>query len=232
MTRAGVNFSDNIDKKLGELEDEGHTPVCLAVDNEFVGLFALSDRPKEEAELVIKQMQSLGIDVWMFTGDNIRTATVVASKLGITNVMGDMLPKDKMEQVKQLQKQGKIVAMVGDGINDSPALTQSDVGFAVAAGTDIAIEAASVVLMKSDLKDVLVALHLSRRVFRHIQLNFTWAFFYNLLGIPIAAGILYPANGAYIPPAFAGLSEILSSVPVVLFPLFLHLYKPPSLSME
>lgn len=201
--------------------------MCLGVDGVFVGLLALSDVPKDEAEPVVRRMQAMGLEVWMLSGDNTRTATAVASKLGIVNVMGDMLPKDKAEQVKQLQKQGKIVAMVGDGVNDSPALTQADVGIAVAAGTDIAVEAASIVLMKSNLNDVLVALHLSRRVFRYIQINFAWAFLYNLVGIPIAAGVLYPAGNITIPPAFAGLSEILSSVPVVLFPLLLHFYKPP-----
>jgi Cu+-exporting ATPase len=194
-----------------------------------VGLFSLIDIPRPEASLVVRKLKEMGIDVWMITGDNAKTAEAIASQLGISNVMAGVLPADKAAKVSQLQSQGKIVAMVGDGVNDSPALSQADVGIGIGAGTDIAMEAASVVLMKSNLHDVVVAIDLSKRVFRHIQFNFAWAFFYNLFGILLAAGVFYSVN-ITIPPAIAGVSEILSSVPVILFSLLIKTYKPPMLT--
>ena len=221
-----MKSTSEIRKLIRSMESEALTVVCVAVNNEFAGILALADTPRDEAKYVISQLISNNIEVWMISGDNTKTAKAIAAQLGISNVIGDVLPGDKASKILELQKKGKKVAMVGDGINDSPALTQADVGIAVAAGTDIALEAANIVLLKNDLRDVLIALELSKKIFRRIQLNFAWAFLYNLIGIPLAAGAFYPLGEVYIPPPIAGLSELLSSVPVVLSSLVLYTYKP------
>jgi len=211
-----------------QLEEQGQTVVWTAVDGQLIALIALADQLKAEARAVLSELQQMGLDVWMLSGDNQRTVDAIAQRLAITQAAGGLLPEDKAAKIRELQEQKQIVCMVGDGVNDSPALTQANVGIAVGAGSDIAMEAADVVLMRSNLQDVLVALHISRTTFRCIKLNFSWAFFYNALGIPIAAGILYPFTNFVLPPALAGLSELLSSLPVVLFSLLMRLtYQVP-----
>jgi len=167
----------------------------------------------------------------MVTGDNRRTANAVAKTLGIEQVFSEVLPGDKAAKVKELQDRGLSVAMVGDGINDSPALVQADIGIAIGSGTDVAIEAAEVVLLRSDLRDVIVAIDLARTAYRRILINFGWAFLYNLLGIPIAAGVFYPLFHRALPPEVAGLAMALSSVSVVLSSLQLRYYSKPKIEL-
>ena len=238
----GITIPQEINKRAKALEKTGQTLIWVAVDEELIGWVALADTLKPEAAAVVARLHATGIEVWMISGDNSRTAKAVAAQLGIENYLGGVLPADKAEKVKELQQQRrqgwlswlpgrktqKIVAMVGDGVNDSPALAQADVGIAVKAGTDIALEAADMVLMKDDLKDLLIGFHISKTTYRLILFNFLWAFLYNATAIPLAAGVLYPADNYAIPPAVAGLSEILSSLPVVLFSLLLRFYRVPS----
>jgi len=225
-----VAISSNIEEKIRTLEGVGKTVVIVVVGNDVVGLLAVADSPRPEAADVIAKLKEMKIEVWMMTGDNKKTAAAIASQLGITKVFAEVLPQFKKDKVQELQKQQRkrgVVAMVGDGINDSPALAQADVGIAIGAGTDVAIEAAHLVLMRSDLRDVLVAIHLSKRTYRRIQWNFVWAFGYNILAIPIAAGVFYPLVKLMLPPWMAGAAMALSSVTVVLSSLTLKRYKPP-----
>ncbi|KAG2386248.1 hypothetical protein C9374_002694 [Naegleria lovaniensis] len=228
-------------ERIHQLENEGKTVVCVAINSTLIGMIALADTPKEEASLVVHELKQRGIEVWMISGDNPRTTQYIASQIGIDHFMGGVLPAEKAQKVKELQycsntttshhqKQQRTVCMVGDGINDSPSLAAAHVGMAIGAGSDIALETADVVLVKSNLKDVLVALDLSKTTFQRIKMNFAWAFFYNLIGIPLAAGALFPVLGVTIPPALAGLSEIFSSLPVVLFSLMLKTFKPRELT--
>jgi len=179
----------------------------------------------------MRALSDMAVDVWMMSGDQPRTAQAVARRLGIppNRVLAALLPADKAREVRALQESGSIVAMVGDGVNDSPALAQAHVGIGLSSGSAAAMESAHVVLVKSDLRDVLTAIHLSRATFQRIRINFAWAMMYNVLGILFAAGTFYAAGQVAIPPAFAGLSELLSSLPVVLFSLMLATYKPPPL---
>eukprot|EP01119_Soliformovum_irregulare_P009365 TRINITY_DN2262_c0_g3_i1.p1 TRINITY_DN2262_c0_g3~~TRINITY_DN2262_c0_g3_i1.p1 ORF type:complete len:507 (+),score=197.47 TRINITY_DN2262_c0_g3_i1:158-1678(+) len=225
MSERAIFFSKEAEEAASRLEGEGSTVICLSVNGQLETLISLKDELRPEASSVIFKLKEMGIQVWMMTGDNLKVAERVAAELGIPNFEANMMPQDKMSQIEKLQKQGHIVAMIGDGINDSPALSQSDAGMAVSSGTDFAMEAASVVLMKDDLRDIVIALEISKKVFRHIQINFIWAFLYNVIAIPLAAGVLYPI-GVDIPPGFAGLAELVSSVPVVVMPFWLHTYKP------
>ena len=211
-----------------EHEMHGETSVYVGVEGKLSAVLFLTDAPRAESREVITRLRELNIDVWMCSGDAQSTAAAVGSQVGLMpdRTLGGQLPEDKLMLIRRLQTDGKIVAMVGDGINDSPSLAQADVGIAVAQGTDIAAEAADIMLMKSDLQDVVFTIHLSRRTLACIRWNFTWAFMYNLLAVPIAMGVYYPAGGVAIPPALAGLSELLSSLPVVLFSLCLRYYKP------
>jgi Cu+-exporting ATPase len=174
-------------------------------------------------------MHANGIDVWMATGDNARTAEHVASQLGIEHVLAGVTPQGKKDHVSLLQSAGHVVAMVGDGVNDAPALAQADVGIAVGSGTDVAIETADVVLMKSALRDVATCVDLARVVMGRIKLNFFWAMCYNLVGMPLAAGVFFPKFHMMVPPMFAGLAMALSSVSVVCSSLLLRCYSPPAL---
>jgi len=225
MKNQNIQIPKEAKHVMKQMRKESFVAICVALDNKLVSLIALADTPKKEAKIVISELKSRNIEVWMISGDDRRTAKRIAKAIGINNVLGNVLPADKANKIKDLQKEGKIVAMVGDGVNDSVALVQADVGIAVGTGTDIALEAADVILMKNDLQDVIFALDLSQVVFRRIKLNFLWAFFYNLFAIPIAAGILYPWFGIAIPPALAGLSEILSSLPVILFSIAIKYHK-------
>lgn len=215
---------------MREMERAGETAVAVVVDGQLLGVIGIADTLKSDAGTTVRALEQMGVQVFMMTGDNHRTAASVARSLGIDSkhVLSEVLPKDKAAQVKALQLRGHVVAMVGDGINDSPALAQADVGMAIGSGSEIAIEAADVVLVRNDVFDVCVAMDLSRTVFRRIRLNFFWAMGYNVVGIPIAAGVLYPFLHVGLPPEFAGLAMVCSSISVVLSSLALRWYKAPT----
>ncbi len=206
--------------------EAGKTPLYFVSDGQLLGMLAVADTVKPTSESAIAQMKKMGIDVVLLTGDNRRTANAIGRQLGIRHVIAEVLPQDKEKCVADLQKQGKKVAMVGDGINDAPALARSDVGIAIGAGTDIAIESSDVVLMKSDLTDAVSAIELSRAVIRNIKQNLFWAFFYNAIGIPIAAGVFYLPFAFKLNPMFAAAAMSLSSVCVVSNALRLRRWKP------
>lgn len=207
------------------LANEGKTPLYFAADNKFLGVLALADTLKDSSKDAVDAFHHMGIDVVMLTGDNQRTADAIANKLGI-HAIADVLPQDKEQEVRRLQELGKKVAMVGDGINDAPALTRADVGIAIGAGTDVAMESADIILMKSDLLDAVTAVQLSHATIRNIKQNLFWAFFYNTLGIPLAAGIFYPVFGLKLNPMFAAAAMSFSSVFVVGNALRLKLFRP------
>ncbi|KAF2071941.1 hypothetical protein CYY_006735 [Polysphondylium violaceum] len=217
-----------IETTVHHLEDDGNTVVFVVLDSMLAGYVAIADQLKPEAKATINYLKSLGILPWMVTGDNKRTANAIASQVGITQVFAEVLPSNKSKKVAELKQKGHVVAMIGDGINDSPALAEADIGIAIGAGTDIAIEAADIVLVKSDLRDVITAITLSKTTFNRIRFNYMWATLYNLLGIPLAAGILIPF-GISIPPMLAGLAMAFSSVSVVLSSLHLKTYKKPNI---
>jgi Cu+-exporting ATPase len=197
------------------LAGQGKTSMVLAVNDEPAGVIALADTIKENSREAVEQLREMGMEVFMITGDNERTAHAIAAQAGIDNVIAEVLPQDKANEVIRLQAEGKVVAMVGDGINDAPALVASDLGIALGAGTDIAIEASDITLIRDDLTAVVDAIKLSRRTFKTIKQNLFWAFFYNILGIPIAAGVLYPIWGILLNPMFAAAAMAFSSVSVV-----------------
>ena len=200
---------------VSRLAKEGKTPMVVAVENKLVGIIAVADVVKETSREAILAMEKMGIEVAMITGDNEGTAKAIASQVGITNVLAEVLPEDKSNQIKELQGKGKKVAMVGDGINDAPALVQADVGIAIGSGTDVAMESADVVLMRSDLKDVVTTMRLSKRTLKTIKQNLFWAFCYNVIGLPIAAGLLYAFGGPLMNPMLAALAMMLSSISVL-----------------
>ena len=216
MTDRKVAFPGMM-KDAERLSAQGKTPMFVAIDGTAAGIIAVADTPKEHSKEAVAGLRALGLDVYMLTGDNRRTAEAIAGELGITSVLADVLPQDKMDMVKKLQAEGRVVAMVGDGINDAPALTQADVGIAIGTGTDVAIEASDVTLIKDDLRVVATAMRLSRRTMRTIRMNLFWAFFYNIIGIPVAAGVLYPFLGAagLLNPMYASAAMAFSSVSVV-----------------
>src|SRR5665648_44730 len=213
------NQSDN-------LASQGKTPMYIAMDQNLSGIIAVADVVKGNSRKAVEKLQSMGINVVMITGDNKKTATAIALQVGITHVLAEVLPQDKSNEVKKLQTEGKKVAMVGDGINDAPALAQADIGIAIGSGTDVAIESADIVLMRSDLMDVATAIQLSKSTIRNIKQNLFWAFGYNVIGIPIAAGLLYLFGGSLLNPIFAAAAMSLSSVSVVTNALRLKRFKP------
>ena len=197
------------------LAGEGKTPMYVAENHHLSGIIAVADVVKESSAKAIKRLQSMGIEVAMITGDNRSTAEAIAKQVGIDRVLAEVLPQDKANEVKKLQSEGRKVGMVGDGINDAPALAQADIGMAIGSGTDVAMESADIVLMKSDLMDVAKAIHLSKSTIRNIKQNLFWAFGYNVAGIPIAAGVLHLFGGPLLNPVFAAAAMAFSSVSVV-----------------
>jgi Cu+-exporting ATPase len=200
---------------LEELSEQGKTAMVVAVDGELAGLVAVADTLKEDSTEAIARLHRLGLEVVMLTGDNHRTAAAIAGKVGIDRVLAEVLPDEKATQVKLLQAEGKVVAMVGDGINDAPALAQADVGLAMGTGTDVAMESGDITLVKGSLTGVATSIELSKATMRNIHQNLVGAFAYNTLGIPIAAGLLYPAFGILLSPLIAGAAMAFSSVTVV-----------------
>ena len=209
------NIEITMKKELDELASQGKTPMYMAIDGKFLGIIAVADVMKEEAVDTIKELKERGYKIGMITGDNKITAEAIGKQVGIDMIFAEVTPEDKYLKVKELQEEGYNVAMVGDGINDSPALVQADVGIAIGGGTDIAMESADIVLMKRNLKDVLTAMDLSNATIKNIKQNLFWAFIYNTLGIPIAAGLLYPFTGHLLNPMIAGGAMAMSSVSVV-----------------
>ena len=225
LEEAGISLQGFGDR--GEaLAQNGKTPLYFAEHGKVLGIVAVADPPKPTSAAAIRGFRELGIDVVMLTGDNRRTAEAVGRELGVTQVIAEVLPQDKEKVVADLQAQGKRVAMIGDGINDAPALARADVGMAIGAGTDVAIESADVVLMKSDLLDAVTAVRLSKKVIRNIKENLFWAFIYNIIGIPLAAGVWFPITGWQLSPMFGAAAMSLSSVCVVSNALRLKFFRP------
>jgi Cu+-exporting ATPase len=214
MSDRGIDVKD-LEKKAGEFSAEAKTSIYISFDGKAAGLLAVSDSLKDSSLRAVKRLKKLGLEVVMLTGDNRATAEAIARKAGIEKVIAEVLPEEKVHVVKKLQAGGRKVAMVGDGINDAPALAQSDVGIAIGTGTDVAMEASDITLIKGDLNGVAAAIELSRRTIRVIKQNLFWAFFYNTAGIPIAAGILYPFFGLLLNPILASVAMAFSSVSVV-----------------
>jgi Cu+-exporting ATPase len=224
MNEHGI-FPGNLDNEAGRLAGEGKTPMFVAIDKKIAGIIAVADVLKPGSADAIKKLTEAGLEIAMITGDNKRTAETIAKQAGISKVLSEVLPQDKAREVKKLQAEGKKVAMVGDGINDAPALVQADVGIAIGSGTDVAMESADIVLMRSDLNDVDVALRLSKATIRNIKQNLFWAFGYNTAGIPIAAGVLYIFGGPLLSPIIAAAAMSLSSVSVLTNALRLKRFK-------
>lgn len=204
-----------LEEKSNVLASQGKTPMYIAVDGKLAGIIAVADVVKESSKKAIEILHDMGIKVAMVTGDNVKTANAIATQVGIDMVLAEVLPEDKSKEVEKLQNQGKFVAMVGDGINDAPALAKADIGIAIGSGTDVAIESADIVLMKSDLMDVPTAIKLSHETIKNIKQNLFWAFGYNTIGIPVAAGLLYVFGGPLLNPMIAAAAMSLSSVSVV-----------------
>lgn len=224
MSKNGIN--ESVTESIGEpLSNEGKTVVYISIDGDFAGAVAIADVLKDDAAATVKALNGLGIETVMLTGDNRKTANAIASKAKIKTVFAEVLPKDKQNVIIDLQKQGKKVCMVGDGINDAPALVSADVGVAVASGTDIAVESADIVLMNGETESLHKAIKLSQKTLRKIKQNLFWAFAYNTVGIPIAAGLLYAFGGSLLDPMFAAAAMSLSSVTVVTNSLLLRKYK-------
>ncbi|NFI07024.1 copper-translocating P-type ATPase [Clostridium botulinum] len=224
MEEYEVEIKDFMDKSH-KLSKEGKTPMFIAIENKIKGIIAVADTLKENSKKAIEKLHNMGVEVVMITGDNKNTAEAIGKQVGIDKIFAEVLPSDKANWVKKLQQEGKIVAMVGDGINDAPALAQADIGIAIGSGTDVAIESADIVLIKSDLMDVPTALKLSRATIKNIKENLFWAFGYNTLGIPVAMGVLYIFGGPLLNPMIAAAAMSFSSVSVLLNALRLRRFK-------
>jgi len=212
------------------LERQGKTVMIVGLQNEVIGLIALADTLKEFSRPVIGELKRMGKWVMMISGDNRTTAQAIGEELGIHKILAEVLPEDKVHEIQRLQSEGIKVAMVGDGINDAPALAQADIGVAIGAGTDIAIESGDIVLIKDDLRDVVAAMDLSRYAMKKVKQNFFWAFIYNIIGIPLAAGMLYPVTGFLLNPVIAGIAMACSSLSVVSNSLSMRRYRRPEFS--
>jgi Cu+-exporting ATPase len=226
MEQSGIHLNG-----LGEQADAlallGKTPMFIAADGEAAGLIAVADTLKPESREAVRELQALGLEVWMLTGDNRATAEAIAQQVGITNIMAEVLPGEKSAKVKELQAQGKVVAMVGDGVNDAPALAQSDLGIAIGTGADVAMEASDITLVGGDVRGVVTAIALSRRTIGTIRQNLFWAFFYNVVLIPVAMGVLFPLFALLLNPIMAAAAMAMSSVSVVTNSLRLRNFAPP-----
>ncbi len=220
-----INVS-SIEEKLKDYEIQGKTAMIIAVDREVIGIIAVADTLKDYSKEAIRELHKLNIETIMITGDNKRTGEAIAKQVGIDKVLAEVLPEDKANEIKKLQKQGKKVAMIGDGINDAPALTQADIGVAIGSGTDVAIESGDIILIKDDLRDVVTSMDLSRYTLKKIKQNLFWAFLYNTIGIPLAAGLFYPITGWLLNPIIAGAAMAFSSVSVLSNSLLMRRYKP------
>jgi Cu+-exporting ATPase len=221
----GVDVRD-FESAAARLAEQGRTPSFVAVDGAVAGLVAVADRPTDEARQVVADLALLGVEVAMVTGDRARTARAMAAQLGIERVIAEVKPEDKARVVAQERARGRIVAMVGDGINDAPALAAAHVGIAVGSGTDIAMAAADVVLLRGGISTLPSALRLARGTMRTIRQNLFWAFIYNVIGIPVAAGVLYPFFGWLLSPVLASAAMSLSSVSVLANSLRLRRFRP------
>ena len=224
LAELGIVLPPAIETVRAEMAWRGETALIVVRAGQIVGLLGVRDAEKPTSAAAIAQMKAMGLTPVMLTGDDARTARTIANQLGITEVIAGVLPKDKQEHVKRLQSEGHRVAMIGDGVNDAPALVQADLGIAIGAGTDVAIESADAVLVRSDLLDAVSAIRLSRSVMRNIKENLFWAFFYNVIGIPLAAGVLYPAFGIKLSPMIGAAAMSLSSICVVLNALRLRFF--------
>jgi len=225
LAQAGID-PETLAAEKKRLEEEGKTALCVAVNGRAAGLLAVADTVKEHSAAAVAALKNRGVQVVLLTGDNRRTAAAIARQVGIDRVLAEVLPADKAREVQALQAEGLVVAMVGDGINDAPALTQADVGIAIGSGTDVAIESADIVLVRDDLRDVVRAMELSRFTLRKIRQNLFWAFIYNAVGIPLAAGVFYPFAGWLLNPMFAGAAMAFSSVSVVSNSLLMRRFRP------
>lgn len=221
-----------ISEQMDTFEAQGKTAVLVAFAGHVLGYIAVSDPVRSEARWVVQQLRAKNIDVAIVSGDNAKTVNHIASQLGVTRVFAEVLPKDKKDKVELLQSEGHCVAMVGDGINDSPALALADVGFAIGAGSDVAIESAGVVLMRSSLVDIMTAIDLAQTTSNRIRINFVWAFAYNLASIPVAAGVFFPLWKLSLPPWVAGAAMAASSISVLSSSLLLKWYTPPAVPSE
>jgi Cu+-exporting ATPase len=226
MTERKISLN-GAETTVEKLAGEGKTPMFAAIDGKFAGIVAVADTIKPESKDAIRTLQNLGLEVVMMTGDNRRTAEAVANQVGIKRVLAEVLPEGKSGEIKRLQGEKKIVGMVGDGINDAPALAQADVGIAIGTGTDVAIEASDITLIGGDLRGVATAIALSKATIKTVKQNLFWAFVYNVLGIPIAAGLLYPLTGWLLSPIIASAAMSLSSVSVVANSLRLRSFRAP-----
>ncbi|OIO44879.1 MAG: copper-translocating P-type ATPase [Parcubacteria group bacterium CG1_02_37_13] len=218
--------ASTIEEKMIALENQGKTAMILSQDKDLIGIIAVADTLKEHSKEAVKMLHQMGKKVAIITGDNQRVGKAIAEQLGIDRVLAEVLPQEKSAEIKKLQSEGSIVAMVGDGINDAPALAQADLGIALGSGTDVAMETGEIVLIKDDLRDVVLSMDLSRYTLAKIKQNLFWAFGYNILGIPIAAGVLYPLTGWLLNPAIAAVAMAFSSVSVVSNSLLMRFYKP------
>jgi P-type Cu+ transporter len=215
-----------LEGKLASLEDQGKTAMILSLDNTIIGIIAVADTLKEYSKQAVDMLHKMGKQAAIITGDNRRVGKAIAKQVGIDRVLAEVLPQDKAAEIKKLQEEGNVVAMVGDGINDAPALAQADLGIALGSGTDVAMETGEIILIKDDLRDVVTAIELSSYTLRKIKQSLFWAFFYNIVGVPIAAGILYPFTGFLLNPMIAAAAMAFSSVSVISNALLMKRYKP------
>lgn len=217
---------ERLEHRIRELEEEGKTVMLVAFENRAIGAISVADTLKEHSGKAVSELKKMGIQVIMLTGDNARTAKAIAKQVGIERVLAEVLPRQKADLIRKLQSERKVVGMVGDGINDAPALAQADIGIAIGSGTDVALETGGIVLIKDDLRDVVASIKLSRQTIKKIKQNLFWAFFYNTAFIPVAAGLLYPIFGILLNPILAGIAMAFSSVSVVTNSLLLKRYNP------
>ena len=230
MQQENLAVSESTDLWMKQEEEQGRTAVIFAVGGSVAGVFSIADPLKPEARDVVEYLQGMGINCAMASGDNWRTAHAIGRQVGISDIHAGISPIEKVDVIKQLQRDNISVGMIGDGVNDSPALVASDVGIALGSGTDIAVEAADYVLMRDNLEDVVMAIDLSRATMRRIKYNYMWALVYNLICIPLAAGALFPSTHLQLPPWVAGGAMAMSSVSVVCSSLLLHMYRRPSVT--